>query len=517
MNPNALQNKVSFPVSRYPEVGRLICHFLDVTATATARSSVYNTRQELQQATDEVHQAVFRLDRGMYGLLLALPGVLDHSKQIGVKTLLGRPGNGSASLLTLSQETQLISWLADSLPTQRQLKLFGTLKEGRVNNARTRRLILQTILGYPNLEWVAVKYRRKIAAALRHAWGTRTTSIIKSILSKLHSELAWKEINIYQNNVIKNQSDHPLLEEEFYQCLSFILGNEGPWTLPRLYAYHESRKHFRSGAKLPPEVMEGIRSTYHPHRSNADVMELTERQATTGQRIAVQRTAKKKGVEIAFDPTKYDLVKLYVYAYEMGLDIGIQEAIEAKQRQKAATMPMRFDHVGIVVDTSQSMAGSDEQKYRPIATAMAIRGVLQAASDLHTTLYTGGIGDGDLPPIGGETSLAETFLAVADMKPDSIFIITDGYENAPAGRLAEVVGRLRQMGNDTPIYQLSPVMAAETYGTRNLSNDVPVLPVNQTINIGIGMIKLMLEQDFIRGLAALIGMVESKNILKLED
>ena len=98
-----------------------------------------------------------------------------------------------------------------------------------------------------------------------------------------------------------------------------------------------------------------------------------------------------------------------------------------------------------------------------------------------------------------------------ETKPDSVFIISDGYENAPAGRLAETVARLRQMGNDTPIYQLSPVMAAETYGTRNLTNDVPVLPINQTINIGMGMIKLMLGQDFVRGLLALIETVEIRN------
>lgn len=170
---------------------------------------------------------------------------------------------------------------------------------------------------------------------------------------------------------------------------------------------------------------------------------------------------------------------------------------------------MQFDHVGIVVDTSRSMVGHETQKNRPIATALAIRDVLQAASQLSTATYTGSGGSGIasyLPVPAGDTSLAEDLLAVVDCEPDSIFVITDGYENAPAGRFAEVVDILREMGNNTPIYQLSPVMDAGTYGTRNLANDVPVLPINQEINIGMGLIKMVLERDFIRGLAALINM-----------
>ena len=511
MNLATLQNRMGhIPQARYGEVGRLLCHFLDVTATATARGSFYNSKAELQKATDEVHQAVFELDRGVYGVLLALPGVLDHSKQKGIKTLLGQPSNGHRSLLTLPQETQVITRLTDSLPMQRVLKLFGSLKTERVNNARTRRLILHTILSAPNLEWLAVKYRRKVATALSHAWGKRKASTIKAILTK--SELSGKELGILQKNIVQMANPGSVVEETVYECLSFILGNDGPWTLPKLQAYEEAKTRFRAGSELPPEVMEGIRSTYHKHRSSADVMELTERQATTGQRIAVQRAAKEKKVEVAFEPMKYDLVRLYVYAYEMGLTDEIQQALEAKAAAKAETLPMRFEHIGVVVDTSRSMIGSHEQKHRPMATALAIRDVLQAAGDRYTTRHSGN-GSDQLPVPTGETSLVEAFLAVAKEGPNSIFVITDGYENAPAGRFAEMVDRLRQMGNETPIYQLSPVLAAETYGTRNLATDVPVLPVNQTINIGMGMIKLMLEQDFIRGLAALI---EATDVLRLE-
>ena len=55
--------------------------------------------------------------------------------------------------------------------------MFGMLRKERVNNARTRRLILSTLLRADNLEFWSVKYRRKLATALIHAWGRRTASI----------------------------------------------------------------------------------------------------------------------------------------------------------------------------------------------------------------------------------------------------------------------------------------------------------------------------------------------------
>ena len=54
-----------------------------------------------------------------------------------------------------------------------------------------------------------------------------------------------------------------------------------------------------------------------------------------------------------------------------------------------------------------------------------------------------------------------------------VFVLTDGYENAPAGRFAEVVRAVRQMGVETPIHQFSPVFAAEARGIRSLCGDGP--------------------------------------------
>ena len=82
--------------------------------------------------------------------------------------------------------------------------------------------------------------------------------------------------------------------------------------LDRLAAYREAKSDFDRGAVLPPETMEGLRSRYHKDRTSAEVLELTKSQLTIGQKIAVQRKAEQSGVEVEFDPAKYDAVRLYV-------------------------------------------------------------------------------------------------------------------------------------------------------------------------------------------------------------
>jgi len=79
--------------------------------------------------------------------------------------------------------------------------MFGMLRAERVNNARTRRLILSTLLGADNLEFWAVKYRRKLATALVHAWGRRTASIVRAVLAKPSDGRTDKERQIVQQHL----------------------------------------------------------------------------------------------------------------------------------------------------------------------------------------------------------------------------------------------------------------------------------------------------------------------------
>ncbi len=143
----------------------------------------------------------------------------------------------------------------------------------------------------------------------------------------------------------------------------------------------------------------------------------------------------------------------------------------------------------------------------PIAAALALRDVLCCAAERATVVT----GDGLAAPAPrllepcGDTSLAAALVAVLRCQPQIVFLLSDGYENAPCGRVAEVVQRARQMGVRIPIYQACPVFAAEARGVRSLCDLVPVMPIGGPQTFGLFVIKQLFDEDPQRGLRALLG------------
>jgi len=486
--------------------------FLDTAATATARATFYNTRAEQEAAVETVHRDLFELDRGVYTAALLLPGVTDFSRQIGAVRLLrtARTDNG---LLSPEQEGAALRGLLGLLPPQRMLKLFVWLRTQHVNNARARRLILSTLLGAGNLEFWAVKYRRKLATALTHAWGRRTASILRAVLAKPAIGRSDKECQIVRRHLHRFVDGEDCDRAE--QCVRFVLGDEDGLTLRRLTAYRDAKCDFARGRALPYETLEGLRSRFHRDKTSADVLELTKSQLTAGQKIGLQRKAAEADVEVEFDPARYDAVRLYVYAYEMGLSDAIRAELHRKAQATARRLPIQFEHAGVLLDVSASMLGHQTQQRRPISVALALRDLLAETAERATIVTS----DGRVAPAceliepAGDTSLAAGLVTLLKREPDVVFVLTDGYENAPAGCFAEVVRAVRRMGVQTPIHQFSPVFAAEARGIRSLCEAVPGLPVSKPDAIGLGLLKVLFESDIERGVAALLGMVSGAGIL----
>ena len=131
------------------EAARTAGAFLDAAGTATGRATFYNTKEEQARAEARVHDKLLALHRGLYALLATLPGVTDHTRMRVVSKLLGTPGGNAG-------ERAILEFLVSSLPAPRRFRLFDALRRARVNNARTRRIILRTILDSPKLElWSA--------------------------------------------------------------------------------------------------------------------------------------------------------------------------------------------------------------------------------------------------------------------------------------------------------------------------------------------------------------------------
>jgi hypothetical protein len=490
------------------EVGRAVLAYLDTIGTATGRETFYNSRADQETAESTAHDGCWAVNRGLYAALLALPGVTDRAVQSGVLRLLDNPlVPGDPSFLTCEQETRLVTLLARALPPQRLYKLFGQFAAKRVNNRRTRALVLRSILGAgPALPWRAVKYRTKLRRALRHALGAGVANGVAKLTAADPAARPEAKFARYIDPFIPARANR----DEVYQCVAFVLGagRASGFTLPLLKAFTDARTDLAAGAALPVEVLEGIRSRFHKDTPHAKVLEIANAAGTItdGQKLGMQRAAKAAGVEVAFDATRQDMVKLYVYALETGgMTTDIRAALDTKAKAAAVALPVRYANVGVVLDASASMAGSGTQKFRPLAVALAMRDVLVAsATNSAFVEATGTVDEFGMVRPAGDTALAGLVVKALKRNPDAVYVLTDGYENAPAGRVDEVLRAARAFGISTPVFQVTPVTGAETGGLRRLSDELAPLPVSRPEAIGLGMVRAVLTADVEAGVRALL-------------
>ncbi len=519
------------------KLGNSILSLMNLSGVDTGRATHYNTKEEIEKARSDLHRAVFMLDRTIYGCLFCLPGVNDYSKQKAVSALLAQPRNADPSLFDNNVERQIVEYLITSISQpNRIINLFvgctsfvkknqkgEIIKEGlNINNARTRTFAFQFILNAPNLELWAVKYRGKLEMVLTHMWGIKTIGVLRKILvSKSPSKLTVDDKSGLEKYILSYVYGDDDKATKVLQCVSFILGRRVSLTLPTLKAFEQAKKDPKKLALLPLEIAEGLATTFHPELSKADLLKLTKGKMTAKKKRLVQKTAKKAGVKIDFDPMKAPMVDLYIYAMEMGWTKEIGKALRSKAQKSATALPFRYETVGILVDDSNSSSGSLEQKRKPLAVTLATRDMLSYVGKKSVIAYTSGrdfkVGS-VIHPLG-DTALADGFLSLIEQGVDAVFVISDGYENAPAGRFSEVLSLLKKVDCCTPIYHINPVASAESgKGVRVLDESIPVMPISQPEQIALTIFKAMLQTDPKSGIIGLVNSVlpaiEKKKELK---
>ena len=523
----AATSRLSLEVRDPRQYGHDLRAFLDVIGTATGRATHYNSKDEQVAAELKAHEALFRYDRTLYLLLLTLPGTLDRAMQLGLVRVLADRQNGGALVNVANGEAleeQAIRYLRDNLPVPRMLKTFLMLKEAGVSNQRSRRLVLTALLNRQGLELRAVRYRPKFRDILRHVLGSdRDTGAIRAIVQKDPRTWTEPDQRFFRERLGRySDSETGYLRD----VLCFVLTNartEYSRQTPLIREYFAARINLEHGPNLPLETLDGIRGQYHKDVPRAKVMEIAaqdpkaaKKNLTKGQKLAVQARAEKAGVTVAFDPNQSDAVKLYVYAYERGLTPEIEAALDRQAATAAAGYPYRYGTVGVLVDASRSMMGSGQQSNRPAAIALATRDMLLRTGERAEVYYAGGRVEGRLVHPEGDTSLADGLVDLLRRGVDIVYVITDGYENSPAGRFAETVRRVRGLGIQTPIVQMSPVLAAEAEGLRSLTNDGDAIPVSEPKALGQKMFLPLLESDPVEVTKMLVGMALGRTNLMLE-
>jgi hypothetical protein len=473
-------------------VRTLVPKFIDVAVISTGKASHYNSEKEQKELLDKLHFELMNFDRGVYSILCAIDGVTDINKQLAVLNLLKTPYT-NGTFVNQKEENNIIHFLSNTLPPQRMFKSFGLLKSNRINNKRVRKLIINSIVDSSKLEYWSVKYRKKLRKSLTHTWGRKNTLAAKSILSKgITPSIGNIKDKRFIKKLLFGERNNTVME-----CVSFILGNENDLTLPLLKSFAEAKVDFAKGSGLPYEVMEGIRSTYHKDTwKKEETLKTVKDNLTTTQKKNFQKKAAKEGVKIDFNPAMFSAVELYIYAFENGMTDDIKKALKKKAETAACNFMMNYENIGIVVDCSRSMFGDSTQKLRPISVGLSTRDMLIKSCSNYFIKYTGGKKAGSLlVKPEGDTTLADAILYMLEKEVDAVYVISDGYENVNGNRTNEVMKLVRKIGNNTPVFQFSPVTGAESFGTKNLSEEISTLPVRDPGKLGLTMLKSFFEAD----------------------
>jgi hypothetical protein len=391
------------------------------------------------------------------------------------------------------------------------LRLFVDIKNSKVNNERSRKIMLGFIWGQENLEFYAVKYRNKIAEILKHVYGQKKTSILLSIAEK----------NV-MNNLFDSEKEHKIVNEfllkyfngdstRAFKLLLFIFRKDAGIDYPVIHfpligEYQKAKIDITGIKSVPEEVLLGlISSPKHPQHSTMwstaiqkeatkALIRKTVEVTSVNQQVRQSKSTAKLGVEKTVDMEKAtDFMALYKTGYETKFTPEIVSAID-KLAEKKKIQGFFYQNIGIVVDMSNSMTGDKvESKNTPRAIADFTAKVLsKSAINSFSIEYS----DGEV------TDLASSFIGLLKAENpsnlyDAIFMLTDGYENAYDGLTNEVIQIWKtETDREIPIYQISPITSAEMdANVRKLGVGVVTMAINNPSAIMPQINARLLEVD----------------------
>jgi len=398
------------------------------------------------------------------------------------------------------------------------LRFFVDTKNHKINNERTRKIVLGYLWGHSNLEFFAIKYRNKLKEVLSHVYGAKKTSILLSIANKsvgssaidVNTPIVFtdQEQSMIQNSLMKF-SVYEL--QKTLKILLFIFGEDidsidfTSSGLDLLNEYKKAKEDVLSVENIPEEVLCGLIS--NPTHPQHDELWSTEEKrnetkakfrtkvkvTSVNQQVRQTKSTAKLGVQKNVDMSKAtDFLALYKTGYETRFTPEIKNAIEKLAEKKKIT-DFAYNNIGIIVDKSNSMKGhKQESKNTPRAIVDFTSKVLGKSAGRSKVVGTDGF----------NTDLANSFVELIKQEDENapfeaIFILTDGYENAYDGLLSEVVTvYLNETGKTLPIFQISPITGAETgSNVRKLGGEIVSITTNDPISIKPQIEAKMLEVD----------------------
>ncbi|CAD5941340.1 MULTISPECIES: hypothetical protein [unclassified Streptomyces] len=421
--------------------------FANAAITATGQREFRSGALDQQLSLDFLHTYVRVNYRRLYAASLALD-INDHNAARIVLGLLATAGEASAE--ERRTEGRLIAARLARLPPQRVYRLFGEVRRAGINNRRTRAIMRDWLAARPDLGHDAVKYRSGVKTAARH----------------VHLRCP--------------QGAEPLAE---VGAFLFRPGKLPRYEHPLLDAWR--RAHYEQGAvaELPFTVAEGFAARHGMKREV--FLKRAAPRMTRLERLRTHAVPQRPDVDLAAMPLTR--LALYVLALPFeqraALRTELTGALRTAARRAAGKHAGSWGRVHAVLDDSFSSSGSGQKRRRPLAVALACHHLLEvlAAPGAYRGLWTSGRGDALLVRPWGPTPLGMRVLDALEpgpggAEPDRLVIVSDGWDNAPAGLAGEVLRVWRAQldpGRRTAVVHVNPVYDADGFDVRRLAVGVP--------------------------------------------
>jgi len=443
----------------------------------------------------QMWQQLFKFDRVMFSLVTLLGGT-GFSKGAMNHMMLANPQTGTGrdlvpDALPEDFEKDIFRYNLDRISKDRFARAIKNLMmlaggEGftKVNNARTRKLILEFVFDRDNneLDGLAVNFKSKLKKLVRHALGAQTTYKILNGDEVLFN----KWIGRYSRTAL------PVMLHLFNKqppmrgvAIGFFPKVKQYWLL-REAAEAKNIEHFKHHMKgMPLRTVIGFRNQYQVPIELSEVHDESKVSAREQiQTIAARKKVGAKKVKIDFKKhDMYDLFKLLYFNLSKSDTEDMEKIAEAIDHKITTADKLDIGECVVIVDASKSMAGSDERKLHPLLTSLCLLSIL---SNVKKVIRVGGkvVETATETPISmivpmNHTDLWMGLTKAVETGVKNIVLLSDGYENAIKGMFAHTYKHFKDSGYDFNLIHFNPVFSADAKkGTaRSLVPDVKPIPL----------------------------------------
>lgn len=470
----------------------------------TPKSNYYDKKKDILEGNQQIHQSFFEENRELYTCLLYLDNMTYYSKALIIKNILKNSLYKEENKINKEQillEDALIKYCLYNENITHALKMLLYLKENRVNNSRTTKIILDFLFNRKNLDFICIKYKNKIKQLLIHCLGLKN---INKILSqdKDSKKIYNKYFRVY------DLEKYEIEQSTFcFEFIFFVFNIEHKYTNECFLEYFEVRNNVIENKPiketfLPIEVVKGFYSFYkkYPIR-NIDVIGKTN--ISDKQKIQMQNTIKKENnglLKLNINYSKYDLLDLIKYLYNsvtLNERSEINNILKEKYIQYSKDIELNKEKTAIIVDYSDSQSGSQESLNHNFFKTLILKNIIiEYFSNNNITFREYIVGskineDGLLIPYG-ETCLYKPLIQGIKDGFSNFIIISDGYNNI--GNFEEVYHALTKI-RDIKITHFNPNFSAKNKEMKKLANNIQPIAFKDEYDLKNLRLYYMLNED----------------------